>query len=66
MAQRCQVDVVDVFQERVRVDLMQLDQAGERRSVVMIVALLQIAGVFERNVEQLGDEGAHAVIDLGE
>ena len=61
-----EIDVVHELQERVRVDLVQLDEAGQRRAVVVVVALLQVAGMLQRQIEVLGDEGAHALVDLGE
>src|SRR5665647_1934056 len=66
LAQWGEIDVVHEFEEGVRVDLVQLHKSGQRRSELVIVALLQVARVVQRHVEMLGDERAHAVIDLGE
>ena len=61
-----EVDVVHVVQERLRVELVHLHEAGQRRPELAVVALLQIARVLERHVEMSGDEFAHALVDLGE
>jgi hypothetical protein len=61
-----EVDVVHIVEEGLRAHLVHLHKATERRAELAVVALLQMARVRERHAEEVGDELAHLLVDLGE
>src|SRR5260221_10898423 len=58
-------DVVNILEEMVRIDLMLLDEPGERRSVRMEMVLLHSLRFLRADVEQTLDIGGHPLVDEG-
>ncbi|MNL43934.1 hypothetical protein D3C87_1664730 [compost metagenome] len=54
------------LQEAVGIDPVMQHQAGQRRSVVAIILLLQPPCVFRGKLQQLGHEGRHVAVNLRE
>ena len=60
------IDVVHVIEKVLRRHAMQAHQPGQRGAVLVVIGLAQALRLFERNAETIGDELAHALVDLGE
>src|SRR6185369_14127354 len=56
-------DVVDVFQEFVRIDAMFLHQSGERRPMLMEMRFLDALGFLGAAAEQAFEISPHALVD---
>jgi hypothetical protein len=56
-------DIVDVLKEIVRIDLMLLDEPGERRSMGVEVMLLHPPRFLGADVEQALDISCHPLVD---
>jgi hypothetical protein len=56
-------DGVDIVEELARIHLVMLHQAGERRSMLMEMGLLDALGFVRTASEQALDIGAHPLID---
>ena len=62
--QRVHLDIMDVFQECVRIDLMFGHQPGKRGTVAVEIALLDAACLVPVDLESFGDIAGHPRIDL--
>src|SRR3990170_3680516 len=63
---RAQIDVMHIVEEGVGRDVMEAHQSSKGGAVLVVIGLAQSLRVFERDAEAVGDELAHAPVDLGE